>query len=313
MPFWPSGNPCHFPRPRKSWPHPPVPPPPRPTTPYQVAKALVEETKRTAWDTYLRAYSLAYQFAGYLEERKAKGEKAYAFTQWEVMYAAYFIDALNQGWRFKDVEDAIDAAETTKHRFVCCTPRRLLENGESVMKLVYALRRKGETLRQKLGEQYTSWYLDNAGSHAVGEIKQTLDDEHAEEQRLREEEAQRERKLDEDVPILTLKTTGKFQCITPDCPYRVDTREQMYRHFDDCFKKAYDETPIDPQDALEEEFADAFDDECGVLPCAIYPWFEEDEAEGRWEQYAPHNADGGMMFDPWADDAACLARAEGTA
>jgi hypothetical protein len=43
----------------------------------------------------------------------------------------------------------------------------------------------------------------------------------------------------------------------------------------------------------------------------VYPWFEEDEAEGRWEQYAPHNADGGMMFDPWADEnAACLAGTE---
>jgi hypothetical protein len=48
-------------------------------------------------------------------------------------------------------------------------------------------------------------------------------------------------------------------------------------------------------------FADAIDDEFGVPPCAVYPWFEEDEAEGRWEQYAPENADGGMMFDPWAD------------
>jgi hypothetical protein len=288
-----------------------APPPnaaaPRPTTPFQIAKALVEETKRNALDTYLRAYSLAYQFAGYLEERAAKGEKAYAFNQWEIMYTADFVDALHRGWKFKDIEDAIDAAQTTKHRFVCCTPRRLLENGESVMKLVYALRRKGVTLRQKLGEQYPSWYLDNAGSHAVEEMKQALDDEHAEEQRLREEEAQRERTLDEDVPILTIKTTGKFQCITPDCPYRFDTREQMYRHFDECFAKAVEEMPTDPQDALDEEFADAFDDECGVLPGAVYPWYEEDEAEGRWEQYALHNADGGMMFNPWADeDAACL-------
>jgi hypothetical protein len=81
----------------------------------------------------------------------------------------------------------------------------------------------------------------------------------------------------------------------------------MYRHFDDCFAKAAEEMPTDPQDALDEEFADAFDDECGVLPCAVYPWFEEDEAEGRWEQYAPENADGGMMFDPWEEeDAACM-------
>jgi hypothetical protein len=96
-----------------------APPPnaaaPRPTTPYQIAKALVEETKRSAWDIYLRAYSLAYQFAGYLEERAAKGEKAYAFNQWEVMYTSDFIDALSRGWKFKDIEDAIDAAQTTKH------------------------------------------------------------------------------------------------------------------------------------------------------------------------------------------------------
>ena len=101
--------------------------------------------------------------------------------------------------------------------------------------------------------------------------------------------------------------SGKFQCITLDCPYRFDTRELMYRHFDECFSKAVEELPIDPQDVLDEEFADAFDDESGVLPCAVYPWFEEDEAEGRWEQYAPENADGGMMFNPWADeDAACM-------
>jgi hypothetical protein len=106
-------------------PPPPSSAAPRPTTPFQVAKARVEETKRTDWDTYVRAYSLAFQFAGYLEERAAKGEKAYAFNQWEVMYAADFIDALHRGWKFKDVEDAIDLAQTTKFRFVCCTPRRL--------------------------------------------------------------------------------------------------------------------------------------------------------------------------------------------
>ena len=104
---------------------------PRPTTPYQIAKALVEETKGSTWDTYLRAYSLAFQFAGYLEGRAANGEKAYAFSQWEVMYTADFIDALNRGWLFKDLEDAIDHAQTTKFRFICCTPRRLLDNGES--------------------------------------------------------------------------------------------------------------------------------------------------------------------------------------
>ena len=82
----------------------------------------------------------------------------------------------------------------------------------------------------------------------------------------------------------------------------------MYRHFDACFSKAVEEMPIDPQDALEEELADAFDDECGVLPSAVYPWLDEDEAEGRWERYAPHNADGGMTFNPWADaDPACIA------
>lgn len=113
--------------------------------------------KRNAFDVYLRAYSLAYQFAGYLQARAARGERAYAFDRWEVMYTADFIDALNRGWKFKDIEDAIDADHKTKHRFVCCTPRRLLENGESVMKLVYVQRRKGQTLRQKLGERYPSW------------------------------------------------------------------------------------------------------------------------------------------------------------
>ncbi len=292
-----------------------APPPqtrrPLPTTPYQVAKALVEETKRNALDPYLRAYSLAFQFAGYLEERKAKGENAYAFKVWPIMYTADFIDALNRGWLFKDIEDAIDAAQTTKYRFLCCTPRRLFENGESVMKLVHVLRRTGKTLRQKLGNRYSSWYLDNAGSHAVQEMKQVVEDEVAEEQRSAEEARRRERELDDDVPILTLKTTGKFQCIVPGCPYRFDTRELMRRHFDDCFAKAVEEIPTDPQDVLDEEFADAFDDECGVLPCAIYPWLEEDDAQGRWEQYAPENADGGMMFNPWADeDAACVAGTE---
>ncbi len=283
-----------------------APPPearhPLPTTPYQVAKALVEDTKRDAWDNYLRAYSLAFQFAGYLEERAAKGEKAYAFDHWGVLYTADFIDALARGWEFKDVEDAIDLSQTTKFRFICCTPRRLFENGESVMKLVYALRRTGKTLRQKLGERYPSWYLENAGSHGVEEMRQAVEEEAAKEQRTAEEERQREIKLDDDVPILALSTTGSIPCIMPGCPYRFDAREQMHRHFDDCFAKAVEEMPTDPQDALDEEFADAFDGECGVLPCAIYPWFEEDEAEGRWEQYAPENADGGMMFNPWADE-----------
>jgi hypothetical protein len=283
-----------------------APPPqtrrPLPTTPYQVAKALVEETKRSAWDTYLRAYSLAFQFAGYLEERKAKGEKAYAFNQWEVMYTADFVDALNRGWKFKDIEDAIDAAQKTKHRFVCCTPRRLLENGESLMKLVYVLRRKGQTMRHRLGDQYPSWYLDNAGSHVAQEMKQAVDDELAEEQRSSEEELQRERELDEDIPIRTLATTGKIRCINPDCPYRFDTREQMRRHFKECFQKAVEDTPIDTEDALREEMEDILDDKYGIIPCSYYPWYEEDEKAGRWDKYAAKNADGGMMFDPWAEE-----------
>jgi hypothetical protein len=288
-----------------------APPPsaasPRPTTPYQVAKALVEESKRSAWDTYLRAYSLAFQFAGYLEERKAKGEKAYAFDHWGILYTADFIDALNRGWRFKDIEDAIDAAQTTKYRFICCTPLRLFESGESVMKLVYALRRTGKTLRQKLGDRYSSWYLDNAASHAVQEMQQVVEDEVAEEHRSAEEARQREMELDEDVPILAITTRGRIPCIMPDCPYRFDTRELMHRHFDDCFAKAVEEMPTDPQDALEEELEDAYDDEFGVIPCAVYPWFEEDDAAGRWDQYAPENVDGGMMFNPWAEEnAACV-------
>lgn len=281
---------------------------PSPTTPFQIAKALVEETKGSAWDTYLRAYSLAFQFAGYLEGRAANGEKAYAFSQWEVMYTADFIDALNRGWTFKDLEDAIDHAQTTKFRYICCTPRRLLDNGESLMKQVYAMRRKGMTSRQKLGERYQSWYVDNADSLEVEEQKESFDVEVEAKCRKQREEIQRERELDEDIPIRTLATTGKVKCISPDCPYRFDTRELMYRHFDECFAKAVEETPIDPQDALDEELADAFDDECGVLPGAVYPWFEEDESEGRWEKYAPQNADGGMMFNPWADaNVACMA------
>jgi hypothetical protein len=288
-----------------------APPPssaaPRPTTPFQAAKALIAETKRMDWDCFLRAYSLAFQFAGYLEERAAKGEKAYAFAMWEVMYTADFVDALNRGWKFKDIEDAIDAAQATKYRFVCCTPRRLLDNGESVMKLVHVLRRKGQTLRQKLGEKYPSWYLDNAGSLVGQETKQAHDDELAEEQRSREKELQREVELDEDVPILTLKTTGKIRCINPDCPYRFDTRELMRRHFKECFQKAVEAEPIDKEDALREEMEDALDDKYGIIPCSCYPWFEEDEKAGRWDKYAAKNADGGMMFDPWAgEDAARL-------
>jgi hypothetical protein len=292
-----------------------APPPtsaaPRPTTPFQIAKALVEETKRSAWDTYLRAYSLAYQLAGYLEERKAKGEKAYAFDHWAVLYTADFIDALNRGWRFKDIEDAIDAAQTTKYRFVCCTPLRLFENGESVMKLVYALRRTGKTLRQKLGEQYPSWYLGNAGSYAVEEMKQTVEDDVAEEQRSAEEERRREMELDEDVPVLALVTTGKVKCINPDCPYRFDTRELMRGHFKECFQKAVEAEPIDAEDALREQLEDGHDDKYGIIPCSYYHWYEEDEKAGRWDRYAPENADGGMMFNPWAEeDAACVVGTE---
>ena len=280
-----------------------APPPtsaaPRPTTPFQIAQALVEETKRSSWDTYLRAYSLAFQLAGYLEERKAKGEKAYAFDHWAVLYTADFVDALNRGWRFKDIEDAIDLAQTTKFRFICCTPRLLFEHGESVMKLVYALRRTGKTLRQKLGDQYSSWYLNNASSLEVEEQKQSFDSE-AEATRLqKEEDLKRECELDEDIPIRTLSTTGKVKCITPDCPYRFDTREQMGLHFNECFQKALDDEPLDIDDALREEMEDAYDDKYGVIPCSYYPWFEEDEKAGRWEKYAAKNADSGTMFNPW--------------
>jgi hypothetical protein len=283
-----------------------APPPnsaaPRPTTPFQIAKALVEETKRTDWDTYLRAYSLAFQFAGYLEQRASKGEKAYAFTRWEIMYTADFIEALNRGWKFKDLEDAIDLAQTTKFRFVCCTPRRLLDNGESVMKLVYALRRKGDTIRQKLGELYPSWYLDHADSLEVEEQKLSFDNEVEAKCRHQEEELHRERELDEDIPIMTLRTTGKIRCINPDCPYRFDTWEQMGRHFKECFQKAVEDTPIDEEDALRERMEDAHDDKYGIIPCAYYPWYEEDEAAGRWDKYAAKNADFGTMFNPWEEE-----------
>jgi hypothetical protein len=141
-------------------------------------------------------------------------------------------------------------------------------------------------------------------------MKQAVENDVANSNRAREEARQLEAELDEDVPILALTTTGRIPCLTPGCPYRFDIRELMHRHFDDCFRKAYDETPVDEEAVEDEEFADAFDDECGVLPCAVYPWFEEDEAEGRWEQYAPENADGGMMFNPWADEDACVADAE---
>jgi hypothetical protein len=48
----------------------------------------------------------------------------------------------------------------------------------------------------------------------------------------------------------------------------------MERHFEECFAKAVEDTPTDPQDAQDEEFVDAFDDECGVLPCALpLPFF----------------------------------------
>jgi hypothetical protein len=139
------------------------------------------------------------------------------------------------------------------------------------------------TVRQKLGERYQSWYLDNADTLEGNEMKRAFESEIEAESRQQEEELQRERELDEDIPLRILSTSGKVKCINPDCPYRFDTWEQMGRHFDECFAKAVEETPTDPQDVLDEEFADAFDDHCGVLPCAVYPWFEEDEAEGRWE------------------------------
>jgi hypothetical protein len=215
---------------------------------------------------------------------------------------ADFIDALNRGWRFKDIEDAIDAAQTTKYRFVCCTPRRLFENGESVMKLVYVMRRKGVTVRQKLGERYQSWYLNSAGSLEVEEQKQSFDSEVEAKRRQREEELQRERELDEDIPIRTLSTTGKIRCINPDCPYRFDTWEQMGLHFRERFQKAVEDTPVDTEDALREEMEDAHDDKYGIIPCSYYPWFEEDEKAGRWDKYAAKNADFGSMFNPWADE-----------
>jgi hypothetical protein len=161
---------------------------------------------------------LAFQFAGYLEERATKGEKAYAFNQWDVMYTADFIDALNRSWAFKDLEDAIDIAQTTKFRFVCCTPLRLFDQAEAVMKLVYVMRRKGMTTRQKLGDSYPSWYVTNASSLRAKEMKQTLEAEIADEERQREAECQRIRELDDDIPVLTLTTTGRIRCITPECP-----------------------------------------------------------------------------------------------
>jgi hypothetical protein len=244
---------------------------------------------------------LAYQFAGLLEERSAKGEKAFAFDKWDVMYTADFIDALNRGWTFKDLEDAIDIAQTTKFRFVCCTPRRLFDQAESVMKLVHMMCRKGMTIRQKLGDGYPSWYVTKASSLQVEEMKQTVDAEIAEEERQREAECQCLRELDKDIPVLTLTTIGRIKCIAPECPYRFDTREQMRKHFDECFQKLCESTPIDPQEALEEEMEDAYDDKYGVIPCSAYPWYEEDEKAGRLEQYAPKNADLGSMFDPWTE------------
>ena len=110
---------------------------------------------------YLRGYSLAYQFAGYLEERASRGDKVYAFKEWQSLYTADFLDALNRGWSFKDLEDAIDLIQRTKHQSLCVTPWRLLENDESVMKMVYLMRRKSNTLRQTLNDSYDSWYLKN--------------------------------------------------------------------------------------------------------------------------------------------------------
>src|ERR1035437_9700787 len=159
------------------------------------------------------------------------------------MYTADFIDALNRGWLFKDLEDAIDLAQTTKFRFICCTPRRLLDNGESVMNLVYAMRRKEVTVRQKLGERCQSWYLDNAGTLEGNEMKLAFESEIESERRQQEEELQRERELDEDIPLRILSTSGKVKCTNPDCPYRFDTWEQMGRHFYECFAKAVEETP----------------------------------------------------------------------
>jgi hypothetical protein len=76
----------------------------------------------------------------------------------------------------------------------------------------------------------------------------------------------------------------------------------MRRHFKECFQKAVEAEPIDTEDALREEMEDALDDKYGIIPCSYYPWFEEDEAAGRWDKYAAKNADGGMMLDPWAEE-----------
>ena len=105
---------------------------------------------------------------------------------------------------------------------------------------------------------------------------------------------------------MTLRTTGKIRCINPDCPYRFDTWEQMGRHFKECFQKAVEDTPIDEEDALREQMEDAHDDKYGIIPCAYYPWYEEDEAAGRWDKYAAKNADFGTMFNPWEEEDAEL-------
>jgi hypothetical protein len=112
----------------------------------------------------------------------------------------------------------------------------------------------------------------------------------------------RNSELDEDIPIRTLSTTGKIPCINCNCPYRFETREQMARHFKECFLIAVENTPIDQEDARREQMEDEHDDKYGIIPCSYYPWFEEDEAVGRWDKYAAKDADSGSMFNPWEDE-----------
>ena len=80
----------------------------------------------------------------------------------------------------------------------------------------------------------------------------------------------------------------------------------MGRHFEGCFQKAVEDTPIDEEDVLREQMEDAHDDKYGIIPCSYYPWYEEDEAAGRWDKYAPKNADFGTMFNPWEEEDAEL-------
>ena len=60
----------------------------------------------------------------------------------------------------------------------------------------------------------------------------------------------------------------------------------MAQHFNGASEGRYEAEPVDEEDALREEMEDAYDDKYGVIPCAYYPWYEEDEAAGRWDKYA---------------------------